>query len=46
MTAPTDASDIAQLAIFIRGDDVDFNITEELLAPQLLQGTTTGEDIQ
>jgi hypothetical protein len=41
----TDASDTAQLAIFIRGVDTDFNITEELLALQPLKGTTTGEDI-
>jgi hypothetical protein len=41
----TDASDTAQLAIFIRGIDADFNITEELLALQPLKGTTTGEDI-
>jgi hypothetical protein len=41
----TDASDTAQLAIFIGGIDADFNITEELLAPQPLKGTTTGEDI-
>ena len=27
----TDASDTAQLAVFIRGVDVDFNITEDLL---------------
>jgi hypothetical protein len=40
-----DASDIAQLAIFIRGVDADFNITEELLPLQPLKGTTTGEDI-
>jgi hypothetical protein len=42
----TDASNTAQLAIlFIRGVDVDFNITEELLALQPLKGTTTDEDI-
>jgi hypothetical protein len=37
----TDASDTAQLAIFIREADADFNITEELLALQPLKGTTT-----
>jgi hypothetical protein len=41
----TDASDTAQLAIFIRGVDADFIITEELLALQPSKGTTTGEDI-
>jgi hypothetical protein len=41
----TDASHTAQLAIFIRGVDADFNITEELLALQPLKGTTTGEVI-
>jgi hypothetical protein len=41
----TDASDAAQLAIFIRGVDADFNITEELLTLQPLKRTTTGEDI-
>jgi glutaredoxin-related protein len=41
----TDAPDTAQLAIFIQGVDVDFNITEKLLALQPLKGTTTSEDI-
>jgi hypothetical protein len=41
----TDASDTAQLAIFIRGVDANFNITEELLALQPLKGTTTSEYI-
>ncbi|XP_026326221.1 general transcription factor II-I repeat domain-containing protein 2-like [Hyposmocoma kahamanoa] len=41
----TDLSDIAQLAIFIRGVDKEFTVTEELLALQPLKGTTTGEDI-
>jgi hypothetical protein len=41
----TDASDTAQLAIFIRGVDSDFTITEELLDLQHLKGTTTGEII-
>jgi hypothetical protein len=40
----TDASDTAQLAIFIRGVDADFNITK-VLALQPLKGTTTDEDI-
>lgn len=41
----TDLSDTAQLAIFIRGIDKEFTVTEELLALQPLKGTTTGEDI-
>ncbi|GBP26658.1 General transcription factor II-I repeat domain-containing protein 2A [Eumeta japonica] len=41
----TDLSDIAQLAIFIRGVDKEFTVTEELLALQPLKGTTTGENI-
>jgi hypothetical protein len=41
----TDASDTAQLTIFIRGVDADANITEELLALQPSKGTITGEDI-
>lgn len=41
----TDMTDTAQLAIFIRGVDVDFNITEELLKLASMTGTTTGEDL-
>ncbi|CAK1603417.1 unnamed protein product [Parnassius mnemosyne] len=41
----TDLSDTAQLAIFIRGVDKEFTVTEELLALQPLKGTPTGEDI-
>ncbi|GBP26069.1 General transcription factor II-I repeat domain-containing protein 2A [Eumeta japonica] len=41
----TDLSDTAQLAIFIRGVDKEFTVTEELLALQPLKGTTAGEDI-
>ncbi|CAK1583558.1 unnamed protein product [Parnassius mnemosyne] len=41
----TDLSDTAQLAMFIRGVDKEFTITEELLTLQPLKGTTTGEDI-
>jgi hypothetical protein len=39
----TDASDTAQLAIFIRVVDADFNITKELLALQPLKRRTIGE---
>ncbi|GBP57833.1 General transcription factor II-I repeat domain-containing protein 2 [Eumeta japonica] len=41
----TDLSDIAQLAIFIRGVNKEFTVTEELLALQLSKGITTGQDI-
>lgn len=41
----TDARDTAQLAIFLRGVDIDFAITEELLDLRSLKGTTTGRDI-
>jgi hypothetical protein len=40
----TDASDTAQLAIFIRRVDADLNITKELVALQPSKGTTTAED--
>ncbi|KII67030.1 General transcription factor II-I repeat domain-containing protein 2 [Thelohanellus kitauei] len=40
-----DASDTAQLAVFLRGVDINFNIIEELLALHSFRGTTTGEDI-
>ena len=41
----TDISDTAQLAIFLRGIDSTFSVTEELAALVELQGTTTGKDI-
>ena len=37
----TDLSNTAQLAIFIRGVDDDFNVTEELLELVPKKGTTT-----
>ncbi|GBP66690.1 General transcription factor II-I repeat domain-containing protein 2A [Eumeta japonica] len=40
----TDLFDTAQLAIFIRGANKEFIVTEELLALQLLKRTTRGED--
>jgi len=40
-----DVSDSAQLVIFIRGVDVNFNITEELLNMKTLKDTTKGIDI-
>lgn len=41
----TDICDTAQLAVFIRGVDFDFTITEELLDLIPMKGRTTGEDI-
>jgi hypothetical protein len=40
-----DSSDTAQLAIFIRGIDTNFNYVEELLSLQPMKYTTKGEDI-
>lgn len=45
MDESTDISDTAQLLIFIRGVDENFEITEELLSLQSIKGTTTGLDI-
>ena len=41
----TDNSDIAQLAIMVRGIDDQFEITEDFLTMSSLHGTTTGRDI-
>ncbi|GBP10233.1 General transcription factor II-I repeat domain-containing protein 2 [Eumeta japonica] len=41
----TDLSDTAQLALFTRGVNKEFTVTEELLVLQTLKGTTAGEDI-
>lgn len=41
----TDATDIAQLLIFLRGVDENFAVTEELLDLKSLKGTTTGMNI-
>ena len=38
----TDQSDTAQLVIFIRGIDENFNIIEEMLDLCHIKGTTTG----
>lgn len=45
MDESTDTSDTAQLLIFIRGVDDEFNITEELACLQSLKGKTTGQII-
>ena len=41
----TDASDTAQLLIFLRGVDDDMKVTEELLDLQSLKGQTRGTDL-
>ena len=41
----TNCQDSAQLLIYIRGIDNNFEITEELLAMESLKGTTTGKDL-
>ena len=40
-----DVRDIAQLLIFVRGINDNFEIIEELLAMESLKGTTRGEDL-
>ena len=40
----TDQSDTAQLVIFVRGIDENFNIIEEMLDLCHIKGTTTGKD--
>ena len=41
----TDVYDSAQLLIFIRGIDDNFNVYEELVDLCSVKGTTTGEDL-
>ena len=41
----TDQTDTAQLAIFVKGVDIELNVTEELLSLQPIKDTTTGADI-
>lgn len=45
MDESADINDTAQLVLFIRGIDENFNITEELACMRSLKGTTTGCDI-
>lgn len=45
MDESTDITDTAQLLIFVRGIDDDFNITEELASLQSIHDQTTGENI-
>ena len=39
----TDITSTAQLAVFVRGIDQEFNITEEMLGLQAMKDTTTGD---
>ncbi len=41
----TDICDVAQLSIFIRGIDKNFNVFEELLSLESLHGKARGSDI-
>ena len=41
----TDASDTAQLSVFVRGVDSNLCVTEELLGFKPMHGTTTGKEI-
>ena len=41
----TDITSTAQLAVFVRGIDQEFNITEEMLGLQAMKDTTSGDDI-
>ena len=41
----TDIEDTAQLLVFVRGIDENFEITEELLSLEHLKDTTTGQDL-
>ena len=40
------STDIAQLLVFVRGIDDNFNVSEELAGMQSMQGRTTGKDIR
>ena len=41
----TDSTDMAQLLVFVRGIDDNFNVSEELAGMQLMQIRTTGRNI-
>ena len=41
----TDITSTAQLAVFVRGIDQEFNITEEMLGLQAMKDTTTGDNV-
>ncbi|XP_055589246.1 protein FAM200A-like [Uranotaenia lowii] len=45
MDESTDVKNTAQLAIFIRGIDCNFQITKEMAALVPMKGTTTGKDL-
>ena len=41
----TDVNDYAQLAIFVRGVNNQFEVTEELLCVKTMQARTTAKDV-
>lgn len=41
----TDITNTAQLAVFVRGINAEFDTREELLSLEAMHGTTTGEDL-
>jgi len=41
----TDVQDTAQLLVFIRGTDANFELNEEILCVDSLKNTTTGKDV-
>ena len=41
----TDSTDTAQVLVFVRGIDDNFNVSEELAGMQSMQGWTTGKNI-
>lgn len=41
----TDASDTAQLSVFIRGVESNMSVTEELLGFKSMHGATTGKEV-
>jgi hypothetical protein len=45
MDESTDVSNTAQLAVFVRGIDNEFNVAEELYGLMAVKGTTTGEGL-
>jgi len=45
MDESNDVTDTAQLLIFVRGIDDNFNVTEELASLESMHGQTTGKDI-
>ena len=40
-----DSTDMAQLLVFVRSNDDNFNVSEKLAGIQSMQGRTTGKDV-